>query len=172
MKPPILRAVWLSRQMVLLRKADKEAVRAAVMPEESPAPPELIASVQEIARGNLKTAKQMVLLSVGGILAGIVVYAETGNKGLILACVFTLIASVMLICVSRNLKHIRDDAAVMRIPIAGIQKKLINRYCYFYLPDGKYRFPFNRNEPQPEALLIIRSGKKLYHKLIGKDEKL
>lgn len=172
MKPPLLRAAWLSRQMILLRKADKEAVRTAVMPEEAPAPTELIDSIQEIGRSNLKKSLQLTVISAGGIIGGILLRTRFEQWNIIVCtCALMLFAAVMLICRSRSEKNIRDDAAVIRIPIAGVQKKLIACYCYFYLPDGKYRFLFDQSVPQPEEILIIRSGTKLHYQLIGKDEK-
>lgn len=167
MKPPCLRAAWLSRQMILLRKADREAVRAAVMPEESPAPPELVESVQETARENLKKEIPCLAMFLASMICGVLMhsYIFCWLMGIMMILMF------ILLCTDFRRLKLRDDATVMRIPIAGVQNRLLVRYGYFYLPDGKYRFPHNHNLPQPEALLVIRSGKHTCCQIIGKDVK-
>lgn len=167
MNPPLLRGMAFQRQMLLLRKADKEAVRAAVMPEESPAPPELIADMRKAARHNFKVTIPCLLIFLVPMIHGILTRS-------FITCWCTGIGTVLMltaICMDFRRLKLRDDAAVMRIPIAGVQQRLLIRYGYFYLPDGKYRFPHNRSLPQPEALLVIRSGRHTCYQIIGKDVK-
>lgn len=165
MNPPLLRGAAFQRQMILLRKSDKEAVRAAVMPEESPAPPELIADLRKAARHNLKISIPCLLIFLVPMIWGILM-----RSFITCWCMgFGVVLMMLLICtVFRRLK-LRDDATVMRIPIAGVQTRGLICYGYFYLPDGKYRFPHDRNLPQPEALLVIRCGKYTCYQIIGKD---
>lgn len=158
MNQKLIHGTFVRRETRHLDAEDQAAIEAAALPDLEPISMDILEKAYSASVSNRRVMLQAVL-----IFAAVLVIAVL-TKGYTFALAVGIAILVMLI--GAYILHLRaqidDTAVMMQIPVHHTEDKGISGYAACYLPDGKYLFRYDRNQPLPEIVYYIEFGKSTY----------
>ena len=167
MKNALIRGLLIRRKTKQLSFDDEDAIKSAELPALQTITDDLLLITKNATRRNLITVLQSL-----GIFTVITIGAFVLKAYAYGIAVSTTIPILLVAAFIMHLRgHIDETAVFMEIPVSRVETGMLKNFAVCFLPDGKYRIIFDRNQPDPGAVDVIQFGKFTYCHLVPKTEK-
>lgn len=158
MNQKLVHGLFVRRESRHLSDEDREAIGSAVLPDLMPIPAEILEQTHAAARANRKVLFQAVLIFAAVLVLGIL------SKGYTFC--LAIGSAILVMLIGAFILHLRaqidETAVMMQIPVHHTEDSPTGGRAVCYLPDGKYLFRYDRNQPLPEIVCYIEFGKFTY----------